>query len=193
MEHSENREAEQKEQMINLLKAVADENRLRIMVMLAVSPRSSQDIASALKLKPAEAAHHLQVLEEMGLVSEEGSQYRYASETIRALSKQTLASRKVARRSPDEFEGPEEDRKILAQYVGPDGRLKSIPTQLKKVMAIMGYVVKPFQPGERYTEKQVNELLKRYNEDYAMLRRYLVDYGYLEREGGGGEYWLKEC
>jgi len=44
----------------------------------------------------------------------------------------------------------------------------------------------------RYSEKQVNEILLRYNEDYAQLRRELVEQDYLCRQGGGGEYWLPE-
>jgi hypothetical protein len=192
MDANENHEIIQSNEMLNLLKAMADENRLRIMGLLAVAPRSSADISKALQQKPAEMARHLQILEEMGLIKEENQQYRYASETIQALSKKALAGRKPPRRSPDEFEGTEDERKTLAQYVDRDGRLKSIPTQMKKVLAVLGYVVKDFQPGERYAEKQVNEILKRYNEDYATLRRYLVDYGFLTREGGGGVYWLKE-
>jgi hypothetical protein len=41
----------------------------------------------------------------------------------------------------------------------------------------------------RYSEKQVNEMLNRFHEDTATLRRELVGYGLMGREGGGGEYW----
>ena len=54
---------------------------------------------------------------------------------------------------------------------------------------ILRYVLKDFVPGERYTEKQVNEILSRYNADYAFLRRSLIEYHMLAREGGGGAYW----
>ena len=43
--------------------------------------------------------------------------------------------------------------------------------------------------GTRYSEKQVNEILKRYHEDTATLRRELVGFGLMQREGGEGEYW----
>jgi hypothetical protein len=35
----------------------------------------------------------------------------------------------------------------------------------------------------------VNAMLGRWHEDVASLRRYMVDEGFLEREGGGGDYW----
>jgi hypothetical protein len=44
-----------------------------------------------------------------------------------------------------------------------------------------------FEPGVRYPERDVNEVLRRYHEDYAALRRYLVDEGFLSRERGS--YW----
>jgi hypothetical protein len=50
-------------------------------------------------------------------------------------------------------------------------------------------IVKDFEPGKRYPEKQVNEVLARFHVDTAMLRRDLVGAKLMEREGGGGEYW----
>jgi hypothetical protein len=67
--------------------------------------------------------------------------------------------------------------------------LKDFPAQQKKLEAILRYVVQPFEPGKRYTEKQVNEILSRYSDDYARLRRNLVDFRLMAREGGDGSYW----
>jgi hypothetical protein len=41
-----------------------------------------------------------------------------------------------------------------------------------------------FEPGRTYPEREVNEILAGHSEDFATLRRYLVDYGYLARHGG---------
>jgi hypothetical protein len=54
------------------------------------------------------------------------------------------------------------------------------------------HVAEAFEPGVRYSEKQVNEILARFHADTATLRRELVGYGLVEREEGGGEYWRKE-
>jgi hypothetical protein len=52
---------------------------------------------------------------------------------------------------------------------------------------------RPLEPGRRYPEPEVNELLGRYHPDYAMLRRYLVDDGFLDRadETGPGTRSVK--
>ena len=74
----------------------------------------------------------------------------------------------------------------------PDGSIKAFPVQEKKYLVLVRHVLKEFQPGVRYTEKKVNQILSRFNEDTARLRRSLVVYRYMEREGGGGKYWVRE-
>jgi hypothetical protein len=84
------------------------------------------------------------------------------------------------------------DRKVVADYTRKDGALKTIPAQLKKLEAVLRYIVKAFEPGKRYSEKQVNKILGQYHEDTASLRRELVGFGLMKREGGGGDYWRVE-
>jgi hypothetical protein len=67
--------------------------------------------------------------------------------------------------------------------------LKTIPAQRKKLDAVLRYVVQAFELNKKYSEKKVNEILRRYHEDTASLRRELVGSGLMKREGGGGEYW----
>ena len=81
------------------------------------------------------------------------------------------------------------DKKVIKDYTRRDGSLKTLPSQRKKLEAILRYVVKAFDEGRRYSEKQVNQILAGYHEDTATLRRELVGFGLMEREGGGGEYW----
>lgn len=81
------------------------------------------------------------------------------------------------------------DQKVLSSFLDAEGRIKSFPAQDKKLQAILRHVVQAFDPGRRYSEKQVNDQLKRFNEDTAFLRRSLIEYKLMEREGGGGEYW----
>jgi hypothetical protein len=81
------------------------------------------------------------------------------------------------------------DKKVIKDFSRRDGSLKTIPAQRKKLEAILRYVVRAFDVGKRYSEKHVNEILSGYHEDTATLRRELVGYKLMEREGGGGEYW----
>jgi hypothetical protein len=67
---------------------------------------------------------------------------------------------------------------------------KMIPAKEKKKYIILCIVVHFFEMNKRYTEKEINEVLKPMFEDYVMIRRYLVDYNFLDRTTDGKEYWL---
>lgn len=68
-------------------------------------------------------------------------------------------------------------------------RLTAIPATHAKRLVVLDAIAQDFEPGVRYTERQVNLILGKRHADTAALRRYLVDDGFLEREGGGGPYW----
>jgi len=72
-------------------------------------------------------------------------------------------------------------------FVDADDRIISIPAQLKKRLAILRWIVEDFQPGRRYTEAEVNEIISRRHPDFATLRRHLVDEELMQREHG--IYW----
>lgn len=80
------------------------------------------------------------------------------------------------------------DSKVIRDYSRRDGSLKTWPSQRKKLDAILRHVVKSFDVGKRYSEKRVNEILSRFHEDTATLRRELVGLGLMKREGGRREY-----
>ncbi|MCC3375111.1 DUF2087 domain-containing protein [Cohnella sp. REN36] len=73
---------------------------------------------------------------------------------------------------------------------GPDGRLTHIPKKEKPKLVVLHHVVHLFETGRTYTEKEVNALLQTRFEDFATLRRNLVDYRFLAREPDGSRYWL---
>ncbi len=68
-----------------------------------------------------------------------------------------------------------------------DGRLTSLPSRRPMLLAACAFLADRFEPGRRYVEREVNELLAGDATDPATLRRLLVDEGYLEREPG--IYW----
>ncbi len=55
------------------------------------------------------------------------------------------------------------------------------PAQQTKRMVLLRWLAAQFQEGQTYSEPEVNELLDGHSEDYATLRRFLVDAGLLER------------
>jgi hypothetical protein len=81
---------------------------------------------------------------------------------------------------------PEDDARILRRYLG-GGRLTQIPSQLSRRRVVLDRLAQEFDVGSRYSERQVNAILRRFHEDVASLRRFLVDEGFLDR--AAGEYW----
>jgi hypothetical protein len=68
-----------------------------------------------------------------------------------------------------------------------DGRIVSMPAKQSRRLVLLDYCAQRFEPGVQYPEAEVNSRLRELHHDYAMLRRYLVDYGLLTREAG--RYW----
>lgn len=188
---SESKMAENPE-LVSIFKALADSNRLKIIGLLAQQPYSVEELAAMLDLKASTVSHHLSKLSKAGLVSAraEGyySVYHLNEQALEATTKRIFSSEQAAA-SIEDVDLDAYDRKVLADYSTPDGRLKTIPAQRKKLDAVLRYVVQSFEPGVRYPEKAVNDILARFHADTASLRRELVGSKLLEREGGGGEYW----
>ncbi len=87
----------------------------------------------------------------------------------------------------------QEEQKILSTVFASMQplRLKTFPPKEKKKVVILRTIAKEFEEGIRYSEVQVNEILKDIYPDYVTLRRYLIEYGYLERTRDGSAYWKK--
>lgn len=87
----------------------------------------------------------------------------------------------------------QESEKILAAYFkqGLSGPLDSFPLKEKKRVAILRHILKSFDANKNYTEKEVNAVLKQFYGDYALLRRCLIEYGFMDRTPDGGSYWIK--
>ncbi len=68
-----------------------------------------------------------------------------------------------------------------------DGRITSIPAARGKRSVVLDWLAQDFEPGRRYSEREVNAILARRYADTATLRRYLVDEQLLDRDRG--EYW----
>ena len=180
------------QELLAFFKALADANRLKIVGLLAREPYTVERLAAVLGLSESTTSHHLARLADVGLVSARAESY-YNVYSLEKGAIERIAHRLLSQeRLPGaEFAADLEafDRKVLTNFILPDGRIKTFPAQRKKFEAVLRYVVKAFEPGLRYTEHRVNEILARYHPDTATLRRELVDYGMLNREGGGGEYW----
>ena len=87
----------------------------------------------------------------------------------------------------------QENAEILGSYFkqGPDGPLSEFPKKQKRKAAILRHLIQRFETGRKYSEKEINAVLEKAYPDYVTLRRYLIDYGLLDREDDGSSYWVK--
>jgi len=179
------------EDLVAFFKALADANRLKIVGLLAQQPYSVEQLAVILDLRPSTVSHHLSKLADVGLVSARADSYynvykleeKKLQQTRQMFSQQDLAA-VVKDVDLDAY-----DRLVVENYSTPAGRLKTIPSQRKKLEAVLRYVVQVFELEVRYSEKQVNEMLSRFHEDVASLRRELIGCGLMQRASDGAEYW----
>jgi hypothetical protein len=88
---------------------------------------------------------------------------------------------------PEQHEGVSANSARVLRAFVREGRLKSIPAQRAKRIVVLDLLAQEFEPGRRYPERTVNSMLRKWHDDTAALRRYMVDEGILDRESG--EYW----
>jgi predicted transcriptional regulator len=170
--------------LLGFFKALADEKRLQIVGLLARQPYSVEEMAAILDLSSATVSHHLGRLVKAGLVQAQADQhyhvYSLRLQTLRDMTQQVF-SRDRLQETTETLDLDAYDRKVLRDYM-EDGRLKSIPRQWKKREVILRYLLEQFEVERRYTEREVNEIIGRTHEDYATLRRELVDSRRLARD-----------
>lgn len=87
-----------------------------------------------------------------------------------------------------------ENEEIIKKFFpeGVNGPLKTFSIKEKYKLVVLREIAKRFESGRIYNEKEVNEILMNvYERDHVTLRRYLIEYGFLERKPDGSQYWLK--
>ncbi|MCX7772774.1 MAG: DUF2087 domain-containing protein [Clostridia bacterium] len=85
-----------------------------------------------------------------------------------------------------------EQQDTLETYFSKDGRLVSFPAKEKKKILVLKELTKLFSKDRTYHEKEVSEVLGAVYDDFAVLRRYLIEYGFMERNRDGSVYRLKD-
>ena len=174
---------------VTLFKCLSDKSRLQILQSLAMEDMYVERLSERLGLTPPTISFHLKKLAEAGLVRSYRTQY-YA---MYALNREMLEARIIdlLRPRPEEMDAQAQReemyrQKVLAAFF-EYGKLKSIPAQKKKERIVLEEMVKSFEPGRRYTEREVNMILADFHDDFCTLRRDMIGEGLLAREQG--MYW----
>ena len=174
---------------VTLFKCLADQSRLRILQSLTLEDMYVERLAERLGVTPPTVSFHLKKLAEAGLVRSYRTQY-YA---MYALNREVLEARLIDLIPQEPGEADAQARrdeayrqKVLAAFF-EYGKLKSIPAQKKKERIVLEELLKGFEPGRQYTEREVNIILADAHDDFCTLRRDMIGEGLLCRENG--VYW----
>jgi hypothetical protein len=161
---------------------LADDARLRAFAAVVLGATTSAQVADAAGLSPKDAVKALERLAAAGLVTDD-----------KGLAANIEPFRSAARDRPDRSVDPAElgatpeQADVLRNFLTEDGRLARIPAAKGKRLVVLDFLSQQFEPGKVYPERDVNFLLGKFHRDYAALRRYMVDDGFLERRDNF--YW----
>jgi hypothetical protein len=187
------------EEMLNFVKAMSDPDRLKIIGALSRGPLTASKLSETLALSLREMVNHLAFLEYVGIIiahiaeKKQDEVYELDSVFLERLARQQFEGTRPGYTVPPDAE--EETRRTLARFLKPDGTIRQIPnsrSQPEKFRIILNYLISAFETDRNYTEKEVNTIIKRFNDDIAGLRRDLIDSGLLARERDGSKYWRPE-
>jgi hypothetical protein len=168
-----------------ILRALADPERLAIAGALAAGPRTSGELAQSLGIDLARVRRHMNRLTSTGVarLQRDRRTYRLDAATLRWAAEQVGPPRHPGLA----LGAADEDEEAVLRAFFRDGRLTEIPAKETKRRIVLERIALEFEPGVRYSEREVNAVVGRFFADHAALRRYLVDEGFLSREHG--EYW----
>jgi hypothetical protein len=172
----------------DLVALLAEEDRLRALAAVTLGASTLPEVTDQTGLEPRAAARALSRLVAGGLLEgEAGKGYRVRTEALRAAARSAAAdagspgAEGAGGGGPPGPEPGSPEAHVLRRFIH-NGRLLAVPATHSKRMVVLDHLAGLFEPGRRYPEAEVNELLERYHPDYAMLRRYLVDGGFLDRK-----------
>jgi DNA-binding MarR family transcriptional regulator len=180
----------ERDDLLLFFKALADKSRLRLLGLLAQREYSVQELAALAGLKEPTVSHHLGMLKRLGLVSQrrDANTHWYALEpdAITALARRLSSPEQIAELAGD---APACDwqAKVIETFVGPEGKIRSIPASRKKRWALLAWLVRQFDEDRCYPEKEINARLLERHWDSATLRREFIGYRMMARERGS--YW----
>ncbi len=172
---------------------MADPTRIRIVILLAKGTMHGQALADKLGVSPPTVTHHMAKLREAGLIverREKNTIYFTLNDTILKQSSRALldmvAAKEGATEEMERVDGKNEKLRtsVMNNFFTAEGKLKAIPAQYKKKLIVLEHLVKRLEPGRKYTEKEINEFIKQYHDDFATIRREFIMHQYMYRENG---------
>ncbi len=173
-------------EMLDFVKAMSNPDRLRIIGLLSQESATRTEIAARLNLSVKDSLTHLGFLEYVGAVTQTDGVFTLNNDKLAVLAREKLADVHPSYTLPDDLD--EKSKKTLKTCLKSDGSIRQIPAP-PQLQVVLNYLIQFFEFNTNYTEKEVNAILRRFNEDTAGLRRDLVDANMLARISDGSRYW----
>ena len=174
---------------IRIMKALADSSRLTIMNALLERPHYVEELSERVKLAVSTVSFHLKKLEQASLVEKKKEQYYVmfsANQQALNMRLQELIVVQDIKKTVQEERIQQYREKVMHSFIR-DGRLIRMPAQQKKRRIILEEIAKQFQTGRTYKEKKVNEVILKVFDDYCTIRREMIGWKIMAREGEN--YW----
>ena len=165
---------------LELLKLLADETRLEILNILLKEDSYVEKIACELSLTPATICYHLKKMESAGVVNCSRSQFYIIYSLNRDIFDKPLYE--LIKKDDEVVDTEEKYKKEVISNFFKYGRLTQIPTQRKKREIVLFEILKQFETDREYDEKEVNEIILRYHEDFCTIRREMIAFGMMTRD-----------
>ena len=165
---------------LELLKLLADETRLEILNILLKEDSYVEKIACELSLTPATICYHLKKMEAAGVVNCSRSQFYIIYSLNRDIFDKPLYE--LIKKDDAVVDTEEKYKKEVISNFFKYGRLTQIPTQRKKREIVLFEILKQFETDREYGEKEVNEIILRYHEDFCTIRREMIAFGMMTRD-----------
>ena len=173
------------QEAIVLCKCLADKSRLQILKSLMKEDMYVERLAERLGLTAATISFHLKKLEDAKAVYSYKDQYYTMYSIKKDVFMTTLLDiiKEESEVIDEQMLREQAYRKKVIDAFFEYGKLKSIPAQRKKERICLEEMAKSFEVGKVYDEKEVNEIIMQYFDDYCTLRRDMISYGIMSREG----------
>lgn len=165
---------------IELLKLLSDESRLEILNILLREDSYVEKIACELSLTPATVCYHLKKLEDAGVVNSSRSQFYIIYSTNREIFEKPLYE--LIQRDESDSDREEKYKKSVISSFFKYGRLTKIPSQQKKREIVLAEIANEFDIDRTYSEKEVNEIILRYHDDFCTIRREMIAFKMMSRD-----------
>ena len=165
---------------LELLKLLADETRLEILNILLKEESYVEKIACELSLTPATICYHLKKMESAGVVNCSRSQFYIIYSLNREIFDKPLYE--LIKKEEQVVDTEEKYKKEVISHFFKYGRLTQIPTQRKKREIVLAEILEQFDFDREYPEKEVNEIILRYHEDFCTIRREMIAFGMMTRD-----------